>query len=283
MAATTQQRIAGVGTRLTFNVPAGLDQAAEDAAWRALVDAYGTTAGGTVPTQNELAFLCELALCVDLIHNPARLGWSNGTATVSGRTVPMQVGTSLPAGVFTVGGHATPAVSAAWTPTPSDPAASLAELALEKERQEWALALVNVAREIVTDAASRVVVPAQPPAGFLEVLAVGAVIVLAVAFDAYCDHVHDVETLKADADVRIARARFAAASQDYVNRLAQFNATGVMPALSANETAAAAERTQRATSEWGGFWQPIAQAAAGGTKVLFAAAAVAVLLAAMKR
>lgn len=252
------------GQLVTIGVPEGVDVATW---WRQQVRLYGEPSPptGTVPTAvlTELAFVLEAAGVCDLLADPARIGWASGQVVDTRRTVPPQIGQSLPATIFSARPTLPAGAAATWNP--DAPGISDAD----KLRRLAFLANVSVLRSIVTAP----VVPVERAGGeILTALVVGSVIVAGIAFDAYIDRLRTLDQLQVESAERVARARIAQAGQDALSRIAQQRATGTLPPPTPLETAVAGEQAQRARSEWGDFWQGAARAAQSGTKLLGVAA-----------
>ena len=276
MAGAVQAVRSGNVNRVTFAVPEGVEAPVW---WRQQVARYASEPGATVPAEVEAAWLLETAGVTDRLIDPALT-----------RTVPPSVGTKLPPRVFGPRGSVTAGERDALTLIGGRPwvevrdqvtAGTLAPTAdqlRELARVEMLLAQVSVMREVASGARSRVLRTGSAGGELFTVLAVGSVIVAAVALDEYFDSVREADALRAAADERVARARIAQAGQDFRARLETWRATGAMPAASATEDAVAADVQRRARSEWDNFWRGAAQAAQGLGKGAMLAALAALLL-----
>jgi len=272
----SSQRGADGVTRVTFGVPEGVEGASW---WRQQVARYGTEPGNTIPAEVEAAWLLECAANCDRLISP-------GLA----RTVPLIAGQKLPPRVFGARGAITAAQRAQVTDvggrTWAQLAAGRADGTLGEstpallggfERVQMVLAQVSVMREVASGARARVVTGAAAGELFTA-LVVGSVIVAAVCLDEYFDSVRDANALRAAADERTARARIAAAGQDYRTRLEALASTGTMPPPSETERAVQADVARRAQGEWDNFWRAAAGAAGGIGKGAMLAAVAALLV-----
>lgn len=269
------ERVGGV-TSVGFRVPEGTDAPVW---WRSQVNRYASEPGATVPAEVEAAWLLETASVCDRIIDP-------GLA----RSVPPSAGVKLPPRVFGRRGSVPrPEVDALttvngrpWAEVRAEVLAATTSASPEVLRRlgqvEMMLAEISIMRDVVSGARARVVPSGNAAGEFFTVLAVGSVIVAAVALDEYFDAVRSAEALRAAADERAARARIAQAGQDYRARLEALRTSGTMPPPSATETAVAADVQRRAASEWDNFWRAAQGAAQGAGKGLVLAAVAALLV-----
>lgn len=272
MAAITAEM--GPLPKVRFAVPEGVDVGVW---WRQQVELYGSTPGGTVPAQSEVAFACELAFVIDCLQKPERLGVSGGAVTIDRMQVDGAniVGWTLPPSVFNGRRITNPATRFDWSPQRPARGANATLAALDRERQTMALAQLHALRTIVAAAPSNAVTTARASGWVGPALLVGSVLLVGAALQQYTRYRISVEEVRAESETRVRLAQIAQAGQDYTARLAQWRASGTMPAPSEAERAAGTVVRQAADDEWTQFWSGAAKAASGGGKLLLGVAALA--------
>lgn len=268
------ERVSGwSGVRVTFPIGEGV---APSEYFGALVSGYaqGTEAGFAEAG----AWVADVALHADLIAKPQRLGIADGAVTIADRTVPLRVGTSLPAGLVRpvtaarlrvldeLEGRALRELATITTSEAREwpaPAGDGAAAVMEGERRGYFFALCRCIREATYDVVMAVAPAAERAGGVpLGPLVGGPVLLVAAGASTFYGLAKDRDGFFASPLARRQRReKIAAAARAYVARLAAYEAGGrrELPAAGDVERAAAEDVADAAESEaelWGAVATP---------------------------